>query len=179
MHAVNGATEGRRSGHHCRKYGKVAAYRFQRLMKALAWPVATYGCESWTLRKNEETRLDAFGMKGLRKIQRVSWTAKITNEWLLNKAGVEGTVRHHQSKEASILWSHNEETREFPGERDTARNNARCTQARKATHGLDGQHQDVDRALRGRVIRYDTRCYFNVRSKADISQLNLPHGTDN
>ena len=27
--------------------------------------------------------------------------------------------------------------------------------------------------------RYDTRCYFNVRSKADISRLNLPHGTDN
>jgi len=26
------------------------------------------------------------------------------------------------------------------------------------------------------TIRYDTRCYFNVRSKADISQLNLPHG---
>jgi len=31
----------------------------------------------------------------------------------------------------------------------------------------------------GQEIRYDTRCYFNVRSKADISQLNLPHGTDN
>jgi len=43
-----------------------------RLMKALVWPVATYGCESWTLRKNEETRLDAFEMKGLRKILRVS-----------------------------------------------------------------------------------------------------------
>ena len=28
-----------------------------RLMKALVWPIATYGCESWTLRKNEETRL--------------------------------------------------------------------------------------------------------------------------
>jgi len=27
------------------------------------------------------------------------------------------------------------------------------------------------------TIRYDTRCYFNVRSKADMSQLNLPHGT--
>ena len=27
--------------------------------------------------------------------------------------------------------------------------------------------------------RYDTRCYFNVRSKADMSQLNLPHGDDN
>ena len=29
------------------------------------------------------------------------------------------------------------------------------------------------------TIPYDTRCYFNVRSKANISQLNLPHGTDN
>jgi len=29
----------------------------------LVWPVATYGCESWTLRKNEETRLEAFEMK--------------------------------------------------------------------------------------------------------------------
>jgi len=38
------------------------------LMKALVWPVATYGCESWTLRKNEETRLDGFEMKGLRRI---------------------------------------------------------------------------------------------------------------
>jgi len=58
-------------------------------MKALVQPLATYGCESWTLRKNEETHLDAFEIKGLRKILRVSWTAKKTNEWVLhNKAGV-------------------------------------------------------------------------------------------
>ena len=37
----------------------------------------------------------------------------------------EGTVRHCQNKEASILWSHHEETRELPGERNNARNNAR------------------------------------------------------
>jgi len=36
-----------------------------------------------------------------------------------------------------------------------ARNNASCTQARKATHDLDGQHQDVDRTLRGRVSQND------------------------
>jgi len=58
------------------------------LTKALVWPIATYGCESWTLRKNEKTRLDAFEMKGLRKILWVSWTAKKTNEWVLNKTGV-------------------------------------------------------------------------------------------
>ena len=62
---------------------------------------------------------------------------------------------HRRSKEASILWSHHEETRELPGERDNARNNVRCTQARKATHGLDGQRQDVDRTLRGRVNQND------------------------
>ena len=37
-------------------------------------------------------------------------------------------------------------------------------------------HQKV---LRDIMIRYDTRCYFNVRSKADMSQLNLPHGNNN
>jgi len=36
-------------------------------MKALVWPVVMYVYESWTLRKNEETRLEAFEMKGLRE----------------------------------------------------------------------------------------------------------------
>jgi len=34
------------------------------------------GCESWTLRNNKETRLDAFEKKELRKVLRISWTAK-------------------------------------------------------------------------------------------------------
>jgi len=71
----------------------------------------------------------------------------------LTKLGVKRKRR--QSKEASILWSHHEETRELPGERDNARNSARCTQVRKTTYGLDGLHQDVDRTLRGRVSQSD------------------------
>jgi len=62
-------------------------------------------------------------MKGLRKIRWVSWTAKKRNEWVLNKARVKR--EHRQSKEANILWPHFEETRELPGERYNARNNAR------------------------------------------------------
>ena len=57
--------------------------------------------------------------------------------------------------QAPILWSHHEETRELPGERNNARNNARCTQARKTTHGLGGRHQDMDRTLHGRVSQND------------------------
>jgi len=54
-----------------------------------------------------------------------------------------------------------EETRELPGERDNARNNIRCMQTRKTTHGLDGQHQYVDRTIRGRQSQseYDTIRY--------------------
>jgi len=78
-------------------------------------------------------------------------------KWLSRAELLEGTVRHRQSKEAIMLWSHHEETRELHGERDNARNNATCSQVRKATHGLDGQHQDVDRTLRGRVNQNDRR----------------------
>jgi len=74
-------------------------------------------------------------MTRLSKILRVSWTAKKTNELVLNKAGVKreliDTIR---ARKTSLLWSHHEETRELPGERDNARNNARCTQVRKTTH---------------------------------------------
>ena len=51
------------------------------------------------------------------------------------------------------VWSHHDETRELTEERDNATNNARCTQARKTTHGLDGQLQD--RTFRGRVNQND------------------------
>jgi len=83
------------------------------LMKVLVWPA--YGCESWTLRKNEETRLGAFDIKRLIKIFRVSRSATKTNKWVLNKA-----VTHRQNYEDSILWSHHEETRES-GKRYNAR----------------------------------------------------------
>jgi len=105
---------------------------------------------------SERMKKHVFEMKGLRKILRVSWTAKETKLMIgvLTKSK-EKTARHRQSKETSILWSHHEERKELPGERDNARNNATCTQMRKTTHGVDGQHQDVDRTSRGRVNQND------------------------
>ena len=88
-------------------------------------------------------------MCGFQGLQRKQTSGFLTKLW-----SKEGTVRHRQSKEASILWSHHEETRKLPGERDNARNNARCMQARKTTHGLN-EHQDVDRTPRGTVNQND------------------------
>jgi len=56
--------------------------------KVLVWPVAVYGCESWTLRAGDEKRIQAFEMQGLRQILHASWTAKRTNDWVLEKAEV-------------------------------------------------------------------------------------------
>jgi len=52
-------------------------------------------------------------------------------------------------------WLHHKETRELSGERDNATINARCTQTKKNTHCLDGQHRDTDRTPRGRVNHND------------------------
>jgi len=54
----------------------------------LVRPVATYGCESWTLRKNQETRLDAFRRKGWERFCGFRGQHKKTNDWVHNKAGV-------------------------------------------------------------------------------------------
>jgi len=85
-------------------------------------------------------KYDTFEMKGMRKILRVSWTAKKTNEWVLNKDGVKRELLHSVKARKLEYYGHHQEARELPRERDNAKNNARCTQARKATHGLDGQH---------------------------------------
>ena len=99
-------------------------------------------------------------MKGLRKILRVSWTAKKTNEWVLNKTGVKRELLDTVKARKLVYYVH---TMRKQGERDNARNNARCTQARKATHGLGGQHQDVNRTLRGRVNQNDRGQMEKVR----------------
>jgi len=70
-----------------------------------------------------------------------------------NKAGVKRELL--DTVKANMLWSYNEERRELPGERNNARNSARCTQARKTTHGLDRRHQVVDRTVCGRVNQND------------------------
>ena len=55
------------------------------LMRALVWPVATYGCESWTIENDEEKRLGAFETKALKKIMGVLWTAKKQMSGFLTK----------------------------------------------------------------------------------------------
>ena len=86
---------------------------------------------------------------------RVSWTAKKTNEWVLNKAGVKRELLDTVKARKLAYYGHTMRKYGSCLKSDNSRNNARCTNARKATHGLGGQHQDVDRTLCGRVNQND------------------------
>ena len=54
-----------------------------RLVKAMVFPVVMYGCESWTVKKAERRRIDAFELWILRKLLRVPWTARRSNQSIL------------------------------------------------------------------------------------------------
>ena len=60
-----------------------------RLVKAMVFPVVTYGCESWTIKKAERGRIDAFELWCWRRLLRVPWTARRSNQSILNKISPE------------------------------------------------------------------------------------------
>ena len=55
------------------------------LVKALVFPVVMYGCESWTIKKAECQRIDAFELWCWRRLLRVPWTARRSNQSILNE----------------------------------------------------------------------------------------------
>ena len=59
------------------------------LVKAMVFPVVTYGCESWTIKKVEHQRIDVFELGCWRKLLRVPWTARRCNQSILTKVSPE------------------------------------------------------------------------------------------
>ena len=59
------------------------------LVKPMVFPVVMYGCESWTIKKAEGRRIDAFELWCWRKLLRVPWTAKRSIQSILNETSPE------------------------------------------------------------------------------------------
>ena len=55
------------------------------LVKAMVFPVVVYGCESWTVKKAERQRIDAFELWCWRRLLRVPWTARRSNQFILKE----------------------------------------------------------------------------------------------
>ena len=59
------------------------------LVKAMVFSVVMYGCESWTIKKTEHTRIDAFELRYLGRLLRVPWTARRSNLSILEEINSE------------------------------------------------------------------------------------------
>ena len=60
-----------------------------RLVKAVIFPIVMYGCESWTIKKAEHQRIDAFELWCWRRFLRVPWTARRSNQSILKEISPE------------------------------------------------------------------------------------------
>ena len=68
------------------------------LVKAVVFPVVMYGCESWTIKKAERRRIDAFELWCWRRLLRVPWTARRSNQSILKKISPEYSLEELMMK---------------------------------------------------------------------------------
>ena len=73
------------------------------LVKAMVFPGVMYGCESWTMKKAEHRRIDAFELWCWRRLLRVPWTAR-PHYSILKEISPEYSLEGHGEAEAPILW---------------------------------------------------------------------------
>ena len=76
------------------------------LVKAMVFPVVMYGCESWTVKKAEHGRIDAFELWCWRRLLRVPWTARRSNQSILKEINQPWDFfgRNDAKAEISVLW---------------------------------------------------------------------------
>ena len=72
-----------------------------RLVKAMVFPVVMYGCESWTVKKAERWRIEAFELWCWRRLLRVLWTARRSNQSILKEIS---PGRTDAKAETPVLW---------------------------------------------------------------------------
>ena len=63
------------------------------LVKAMVYPVVMYGCESWTIKKAERRRIDAFELWCWRRLLRIPWTSKSSNQSILKEISLECSLK--------------------------------------------------------------------------------------
>ena len=74
------------------------------LVKAMVFPVVMYGCESWTIKKAEHQRTDAFKLWCWRRLLRVPWTARRSNQSILKEISPEYSLEGLMLRLNPIIW---------------------------------------------------------------------------
>ena len=77
-----------------------------RLVKAMVFPLIMYGCESWTIKKAEHQRIDAFELWCWRRVLRVPWTARRSNHSILKEISLEYLLEGLMLKLKLLYFGH-------------------------------------------------------------------------
>ena len=81
------------------------------LVKAMDFPVVMYGCESWTVKKAERRKIDAFELWSWRRLLRVPWTARRSNQSILKRDKSWLFIgRTYAEAETPVLWPPHEKS---------------------------------------------------------------------
>ena len=77
-----------------------------RLVKAMVFPVVMYGCESWSIKKADHLRTDAFELRCWRRLLRVPWTARRSNQSVLKEISPEYSLEGLMLKLKLLYFDH-------------------------------------------------------------------------
>ena len=117
------------------------------LVKAVVFPVVMYGCESWTVKKAECRRIGAFELWCWRRLLRVHWTARRSNQSILEVISPECSLERLMLKLKFQYFGHLSEELTFEKTLMLGEIEGRRTRGRQRTRWLDGIIDSVEMSL--------------------------------
>ena len=116
------------------------------LIKGIVFPVVTYGCESWTIKKAEYWRIDAFELWYWRRLLRVPWTARRS----IKSKGYQSWIfigKTDPEAEAPIFWPPDAKNWLIGKDPDAGKDEGRRKRGQQRMRWLDGTTSLIDRSL--------------------------------
>ena len=118
------------------------------LVKAMVFPVVMYGCESWTIKKAEHRRIDAFELWCWRRLLRVPWTARRSNQSILKEISTEYSVEGLMLKLKLQYFGHqNQRTDSLEKTVMLGKIEGRRRRERQRMRWLDGNTDSIEMGL--------------------------------
>ena len=127
-----------------------------KLVKVLVFPIVLYEAETWTMRKHERRKIDAFELWCWRRVLRVSWTERKTNISIIESIKPEWTLESRVTKAALSYFGHVVRAGGMEDDTYDARENEWSEKERKTTTKMAGHPQGV--CERSHHQQHETRC---------------------